>query len=184
MNPFDEKAEHTAINCFVKRIEIKDGLADVRALVFDTDPVSFIGNGTVNLKTEALDIALKPHAKKGAGIGGVGKGAVSVGELLKPFKIGGTLARPTLAIDPAAAAAMAGKVAGGVATFGTAGIAAALLSRSAGDQNPCEAALETAAQGEQGATTSPPGSAGASATQGIPKGAEEAGKALKKLFKQ
>jgi len=65
LNPFQEKREYTPINCFVNNIEIKDGLADVK-LLLDTDQTSIFGLGDVNLKTERLNLGIKPTPKKGA----------------------------------------------------------------------------------------------------------------------
>ncbi|MFC1532167.1 AsmA family protein [Thermodesulfobacteriota bacterium] len=143
LNPAKEKKDYTAIKCMVSRFDIKTGLADSTALVVDTDRMSVVGEGKIDLKTEKLDLALKPLPK-----GGVGGFSLSLGELAKPFKLGGTLAKPSLAIDPTQAALALGKTVGGIALFGPVGIAAALVGKSkGGDENPCLAAIEAAKTG-------------------------------------
>ncbi len=77
----------------------------------------------------------------------------SLSELTNPFKLGGTLANPSLAIDPTQTAITIGKLVGGLA-FGPVGIAVVLADVSMGDKNPCLAAIEAA---EKGVKVSPNG---------------------------
>jgi hypothetical protein len=68
--------------------------------------------------------------------------------LTKSFKLGGTLAKPSLAIDTTQALVTAGKAVGGMALFGPAGILGALASPTPGDPNPCLTALEKVKAGK------------------------------------
>jgi hypothetical protein len=135
-------------------------------------------------------LSLKPSPKKGVGTGEGRKATLSLGELAKPFKLGGTLANPKLAIDTTQSAIMIGKAYGGIALFGPVGIAAALVSSPSGsDQNPCLAAIEAAetgvkvsdvkkAEGDkavQDQTTE-------DASKSTPGPVEQAGQRLKRLF--
>jgi hypothetical protein len=144
LNPFQEKRKYTPINCFVNQIEIKNGLADVKILL-DTDRTSIFGAGDVNLKTERLDLGIKPTPKKGAGPANV---SVSFRELSQPFRLGGTLARPSLAIDPSRTAVVIGKMAGALA-LGPVGIASFFGDVSLGKKDPCAVAMESATQKDQ-----------------------------------
>ncbi|MEE4262707.1 MAG: AsmA family protein [Desulfobacteraceae bacterium] len=144
LNPFKARRESAPVNCFVSRIQIKDGLADVK-LLLDTDQTSIFGVGDVNLGTEKLDLGIKPTPKKGAGISGVGSISFSLKELSQPFELGGTLAHPSLAVDPGRTAWMLGKLAGALA-LGPAGWAAFFADISVGKQDPCPPALEAAAK--------------------------------------
>ena len=56
--------------------------------------------------------------------------------------MGGTLANPSLAIDPMKTITMIGKAVGGVVLFGPAGVLAALANASPEDENPCLTALD------------------------------------------
>jgi uncharacterized protein involved in outer membrane biogenesis len=136
INPFQEKREYTPVNCFVNKIEIKDGLADVR-IVMDTDRTTIIGAGDVNLKTESLDLGLKPTPKKGAMPADI---SFSFKQLSQPFRLGGTLAHPQLTIDAGRTAFVIGKIAGAVA-LGPIGIAAFFADVSVGKQDACAVAL-------------------------------------------
>ncbi|MDM8515031.1 AsmA family protein [Desulfobacterales bacterium HSG16] len=147
VNPFEEKRQATNINCFVNYFDFKKGIAQCSALVVDTDRLSLIGEGHINLRNERLDLSLKPSPKEGLGTKQVGKISISISELAKPFKLGGTLAKPALAIDTAEAAIALGKAAAGVALFGPVGIAAALADGNTGSKNPCLGAIDAAEKG-------------------------------------
>ena len=144
INPFEERREYTPVNCFVNKIDIKDGLADVNILL-DTDRTSIFGAGDVNLKTEHLNLGVKPTPKKGAMPANI---SFSFKELSQPFRLGGTLARPSLGIDPGRTAFVVGKMAGALA-LGPIGIAAFFADVSVGKKDPCAVALETIKQKDQ-----------------------------------
>ncbi|HUU51238.1 MAG TPA: AsmA family protein [Nitrospinota bacterium] len=185
LNPLKKKEDFTEINCFVCRFDIKDGIADTTALVFDTKYIGVVGNGKVNLKTEKLDISLKPIPKESIEAKGVGKFKMSLAELAKPFKLGGTLAEPSLAIDSEQAAIALGKAVGGSALFGPAGIAAALVGKSSGDENPCVAAIEAAKKGVKSSETEKSKKKEGmieKTTEGVKEGVKDVGKKLRRLF--
>jgi hypothetical protein len=180
INPFQKQEEYTVLNCFVSGFSIRNGLAETTALVLDTDEMSVIGEGEINLKTETLNIELKPVPKKGLGTRTTGKVSLSLGELAKPFRLVGTLAHPSLGIDATQAALGIGKIVGGITLFGPAGIAAALVSGSSGDENPCLAAIEAAKKGVRSSGEKKGPAEGV--TQGVEKGIKGVGKELHKLF--
>jgi hypothetical protein len=142
INPSRESTGFTKINCFVNGLDIKDGHAKVTALVMDTPLMTTAGAGQIDLKTEKLNISLEPSPKKG-----VRGYSLSFGELVKPFRLSGTLANPTLALDPTKATMVIGKAVGGVVLFGPAGILAAMAGKSSDDENPCLVAIEAAENG-------------------------------------
>ena len=59
INPFRVQRKYTPINCFVDSVKIDDGKADLK-LLLDTDQTSIFSAGTVNLKTEQLNVGIKP----------------------------------------------------------------------------------------------------------------------------
>jgi len=185
-NPGKADEAYTKINCFVSRFDIKDGIADSTALVFDTDLMSVAGEGTINLKTEELDFSMKPSPKKGVGVSGVGKLSMNVGELAKPLKLSGTLAKPGLSIDPAKTAIALGKAVGGIMLFGPIGVAAVLASgKVGGDENPCLAAIEAGKKGvkvPEEKRQSKEKSTVKKTTEGVKEAVEGIGGKLKKLF--
>ncbi len=144
LNPFKAKREFAPVNCFVNNIQIKDGMADVK-LLLDTDQTSIFGLGDINLKTEQLKLGIKPTPKKTHGLSGVAGVSFSLKELSQPFRLGGTLTRPSLAIDPGRTALALGKLTGALA-LGPVGLAAFFGDISVGKQNPCPLALEAVSQ--------------------------------------
>ena len=181
LNPVKEEKEYTDIGCVVSRFDIKSGLADSTVLLINTDVMSVVGQGQIDLRSEKLNISLKPTPKKG--VGGL---SMSLSELAKPFKLSGTLAEPSLGIDPAKAALAIGKAIGGTALFGPAGIAASLLSKTDDDSDLCSTAVETAKTGikpskkkQSGEEKSEPGQQPTAPVQDAIQGV---GDALKGLF--
>jgi len=185
-NPGKKDEAYTKINCFVSRFDIKDGIADSTAFVFDTDLMSVAGEGTINLRTEELDFSMNPSPKKGVGVNGVGKLSMNLGELAKPLKLSGTLAKPGLAIDPAKTAITLGKAVGGIMLFGPIGIAAVLASgKVEGDENPCLAAIEAGKKGIKVPKEKKPSKEKGmveKTTEGVKDAVEGIGGKLKKLF--
>ena len=99
INPQSGNEDITGINCMVTNLDINDGLAKISALVLDTTAMSVVGYGNINLKTEKLKVSINPVPKEKLGVDKLGGVTLSLGELTKPFKLGGTLARPRLALD-------------------------------------------------------------------------------------
>ena len=147
LNPFKQEAKHTELNCLVSGLDIKDGQAQISALVLDTGQVTVVGHGKVDLDTEEVDLSLRPSPKKGVGIKGIAKLSLSLGELTKTLKLGGTLANPSLTIDPTGTLLTVGKALGGMALFGPVGIGAALAGGKFFGKNPCVSAIESAKNG-------------------------------------
>ena len=76
------------IRCVVGDFGVKDGLMQTNALVFDTEVVNVTGSGTINLKTEALDLTLRPQPKE-----------ASLASLRSPLYVRGTFSDPDPAVD-------------------------------------------------------------------------------------
>ena len=140
INPFKKKETQTKVNCSINDINIKDGLAECK-LLLDTDQTSIFGVGDVDLRTEKLDLGIKPVPKKGYGLDSVVKVGFSFKELSQPFRLGGTLADPSLVLDPTGTVFILGKMAGAVA-LGPFGIAAFFADISLGKKDPCLEALK------------------------------------------
>jgi AsmA family protein len=144
LNPLKKKEEYAKINCFAGGFDIKNGLAQSSALVLDTHQVRVFGYGKIDLKTEEIDLSLKPSPKSGMGINGLAKLSLSLGELTRPLKLKGTFSNPSLSIDPTESIITLGKAIGGVALFGPFGVAAVLANGQFGDKNQCVAIIEAA----------------------------------------
>jgi hypothetical protein len=145
--------------------------------------MSLAGAGDVDLKTEKLNFSIHPSPKAGVGAGSAGKVSLSLGELTKPFKLGGTLAHPSLAIDTTQALTTVGKAVGGMALLGPAGILTALTNTGPGDANACLTAIESAKKkGKPGAGEKPEKEKGVAGE--VKAGAQGIEKGLRDLLKK
>ncbi len=142
LNPVKDKSEKVKVNCLIAMIVAENGLADIAVLVFDTPTMTVRGAGNINLQTEALNVNLDPRPKEGLDTRVAGRLSLSLGELTRSFKLGGTLARPKLALDRSQTVTTIAKGLGGVLLFGPAGLAAALAAGAEEDADPCLSALE------------------------------------------
>jgi len=129
--PGGTKKEHTVINCFVCRFDIKEGLATNRGLLLDTGAITVRGKGRINLGHESIDLLLKPRTKK-----------TSLVSLAMPLHIGGTLAEPTIRPDVSGVIKGVAGALLGVAVLGPAGLLEPVVAKGSRDRNPCVAALE------------------------------------------
>jgi hypothetical protein len=185
INPFYKESPTTALSCLVCGFRIRSGIAETTALVVNSDSMSVVGEGTINLCTEGLDFNLKPIPKEGIGTGITGKLSLSLGELTRPFKVAGTLAQPTLAIDFEQTAITLGKTLGGLMLLGPVGLGGALVGQSSSEKQLCPLAVKAARQGVKlSLVETKQGNKGfiGKATEGVEKGIGEAGKGLKRLF--
>jgi hypothetical protein len=146
-NPFSRKEQSTELYCHINLLEIKEGLAVCKVWVTDTKHTTVKGGGGVDLRNEKLDLLFRRSPKKGIGISGLAELNLSLGELAKTFVVGGTLAEPSLNLDPKGLAFGLGKMLGGLALFGPFGIAAGLLDLKLGDDHPCIKAMEAVENG-------------------------------------
>ena len=182
LNPFQKGTEYTDLHCLVSGFNLHDGMAETTAFVADTTEMSVIAEGEVNLKTEALDFSLKPVPKEGIGTGVTGKVSLSLSELARPFKLGGTLSHPSLGIDTALAAETLAKAAGGMVLFGPAGLAAMLLQGGSGEGNLCRVATEAAEKGVPLSAVEKQKGVLGRTEEGLEEGLGAVGKKLRGLF--
>ncbi len=146
LNPFEKEKPYTSINCFVGSFAITNGLASTNTLVLNTQYMVAVGEGTINLQAETLDLFLKPFPKQSIGASLINK--LGITELTKPLKLTGTLADPTLAIDPTQTAIILGKTIGSATLFGPFGLAAALIVNPLhDDETSCVEAVAAARKG-------------------------------------
>jgi uncharacterized protein involved in outer membrane biogenesis len=78
-------------------VDIHEGNADVKQLVFDTESVVVKGAGHIDLGPEKVDLDIKGHPKK-----------LRLVRLRTPITVNGTLRKPTIGIDPGEATKQAG----------------------------------------------------------------------------
>jgi AsmA family protein len=133
----------TALRCGVANFHAGDGDLKATTLVLDTTNVLVTGSGQINLKTEALDLALKGQPKKARLL-----------RLRTPVTVRGSLSHPSIGVDAGKVAAQAGgAVALGALLTPVAALLAFVDGGLAKDAN-CSALINDAEQGKNLAAAS------------------------------
>jgi uncharacterized protein involved in outer membrane biogenesis len=137
-NPFARSDEFTALQCAVARSKVVGGVVDIRdGFAIETGKMTVFGGGTINLGTERLDLAFKPEARQGFGVG--------LGNLVGQVRIQGTLAEPSYGLDPLAAVTGTVGAVTGVLREGLSTLTRPLSGeRARSDVSPCQVALGVA----------------------------------------
>jgi len=135
LNPMAEGSDGSLLECAVVNFDIKDGIATAdNGIAMSTNQMNILGGGTINLKTESLDLGIAPKAKEGVGL--------NVAQLAALVRLGGSLANPTPKADTEAALKKGLAAGAAVATGGLSLLAGELLGGSGDDVgNPCDIAL-------------------------------------------
>lgn len=89
----------TPVRCFALRLDAQHGIAEVKALLLDTNLFYLEGNGSLNLADETLALRLRPLAR----LGGTG--------VIVPLKVQGSFRNPKVEVDAAGAASEAAGIA-------------------------------------------------------------------------
>ena len=146
VNPFRKGDRYTDLTCAVVRFPVRNGLVTIeRTVAGETAKVNAVVAGTINLKTEALDLAIRPTIKQGLG-------TVGVPGLAELVRVMGTLAEPKIEIDTVASARAALSVGGAIATSGLSLLGEGLYKKAFTDPHPCQTALKGAAAQEEAPT--------------------------------
>lgn len=150
-NPSRRNDPHTEVKCAVVRLPVRDGVAvSQRTIAYETTKVNVVVSGEINLRTEALDLAVRPRVKEG----------ISVGSLAQLVRVTGTLAEPAVGIDGAGSARAALSVGGAFLTSGLSLIGEFFYSKMTADPHPCQTALAAPAAAKTTANAPPPAQAG------------------------
>jgi hypothetical protein len=132
--PGRRKDPYTDVQCAVVRLPVRDGIAtSQRSIAYETTRVNIVAAGTIDFRTEALDLAIRPTVKEGLGVG--------VANLAELVKVTGTLADPSIGLDTLGSARAALSVGGALVTGGLSLLGERLLSSQTGDPSPCRTAL-------------------------------------------
>jgi len=127
---FGDKPVH--LNCLAGDFGVRDGLAQTRYFIADTEDATVRINGAVNLASEKIDLTLKPESK-----------GLRIISLRAPIYVRGSLKQPDVDIDKGVIAMRAG---GALALGALAAPAALVPLISAGGEgdNQCAALLAAA----------------------------------------
>ncbi|HSO07187.1 MAG TPA: AsmA-like C-terminal region-containing protein, partial [Pelomicrobium sp.] len=139
LNPARTRDEYSELKCAVLRFPVRNGIATIdNGIAVETAKVRLIGGGTVNLRTEQLELGFRPAANTGFGVGGLARFA----------KVSGTLADPQIGLDMASAAAGAAAAGAAMITGGLSLLAGGLLLNDV-PENVCQVALSGAPKPKQ-----------------------------------
>ena len=134
LNPFKAKDPHTNLDCAVARADIVNGGVTVQPVLLQTEKVTVVAHGKVDLHTETLTFDFDTRPREGIG--------VSPGMFANPFiRLEGTLSQPRLGMG--AKGVRSGAVA--AATGGLSVIAGGVVDRFKGETDMCAKALQEAA---------------------------------------
>jgi uncharacterized protein involved in outer membrane biogenesis len=134
INPLSASDKTSNLECGVIKFDIKNGMATSdKGIAMQTEKVNVLGSGAIDLKTEQLDIRVKPSAREGLGI--------NLGALTELMHIGGTLTDPKLTTDAKGVLRTAVTAGAAVATGGLSVLAQGLFDKTTADPHPCATAL-------------------------------------------
>jgi len=127
LNPVAETSDYTQLDCAVMAADAVYGKVDVLPVIFNTEQLTILSQGVIDLNTEKIDLSFNTKMRTGVGI--------SAGMLINPFiKVGGRLTSPAVEMDPA------GTIIGGglaVATLGISMLAKSMTERFLSSKDPC-----------------------------------------------
>ena len=133
LNPFSARDPYTQVECSVIRADIVDGQAKVNPVLIQSEKVTIVAGGLIDLGTEKLKFDFNTRPRTGVGI--------SAGMFTNPFiEVAGTLASPRLGVG--AKGVTSGAAA--VATGGISVLAQGLFDRARGQQDVCKQTLSEA----------------------------------------
>ncbi len=133
MNPFAEEEPYTDVVCAVFPFTISDGIMEsTPSLVVQTEKLNMLSRGTIDLRTEQLDLTFRSQPRRGLG--------VSAGNVVNPLvRIGGTLAAPSVNLNRRGALVTGGAA---VLTGGLSLLAQTAFGAAFRSSDPCGQALE------------------------------------------
>ncbi len=134
LNPFAHEQTTTTLECAVVATTFEGGIATLHPMALQTDRMTMLGDGRIDLGTEKLDLEWVTKPRKGLGL--------SASTITNPYiKLGGTLAKPALEMKPLEAVTSAGIA---VATGGLSILGKGLLDRITAERKVCERAIRRA----------------------------------------
>jgi uncharacterized protein involved in outer membrane biogenesis len=127
LNPLAETETVTNLECGVYEANISDGNAVIERLALQTDRLTIVGSGDIDLSTEKIDLSLRTKTREGLG--------VSLGGVVNSFlKVSGTLKEPSIGVDAAGSVTTTGAA---VATGGLSVLAKGLWDRVSAEVDIC-----------------------------------------------
>lgn len=92
LNPLSEQEEFTDFDCSLVAIDFNDGMGEINGLLFQSEKLTVVGGGDLDLNTERLNIEFNTKPREGFGL--------SADMFVTPFvKVTGTLKEPGIGLD-------------------------------------------------------------------------------------
>jgi AsmA family protein len=147
INPFRKTDPEVELQCVVLRLPIAEGVArSDRGVGMESNKMSALSSGTIDLGKEVMDINVRPRVKEGIGLGGA--------RLAQMVRVTGPLTDPKLGLDFGGVVGTTASIAAGVATGGLSLLGEQLL-KTATAENACKVALGSASTRPAGSTGAP-----------------------------
>ena len=127
-DPLLAKRPYIPLECAFYQASIESGTATVERLAFQSDRVTLVALGSINLDNEKLDLSLRMKQRKGLGIN-------LVGVANSFMRLGGTMRAPKMRLDPTGSAKTTGAA---VATGGLSLLARGLWDRASAGSGICD----------------------------------------------
>ena len=132
MNPLRKKSKETTLECAVFYLPVNQGQVNIANTIgLETDRLNVVVAGSINLKTERVDLTIDPQEKSGLTTGL---------DLAGLVRMGGTLTQPKVVLNQAGVVTSAVSIGLGILTGG-ATILAENAKSIATKGRPCRAAL-------------------------------------------
>jgi len=132
VGPLFGSADSGNLRCAVTRFNVENGLATSEAILVVMEDVAISGGGTIDLRTESLDLAFRTETSK-----------INLSRFAGPFAVKGTLAQPSAGLDAMGTAFGLAKAAGMVffPVTGLQLLTSQMALETVAGENPCVTAL-------------------------------------------
>ncbi len=153
INPFRRADPSTEIVCAVVRLPLAGGVARIdRSIAGETTKLDMAASGTLDFRTESLDLSFRPRVRQGI--------PIDLPQIAELVRLRGTFADPRVSVDAMASAATVARIGAAVGTGGLSALGEALLQQGEkGGPSVCEVALRggaaTRAASDKGAAPTP-----------------------------
>jgi hypothetical protein len=171
LRPLLGGTSETQLQCLLIRYRLEDGIANSEAQVVSTNAFAVVGAGSVDLRTEKIDLHFATQAN-----------SPSLMSFAVPFEVSGTLSDPEAGADPEGSVVTAFKVAGSLADPLYALSVLAPGEESGAGQSACVAAIEQAESGIVERATDAAASVATGVVEGVGDALGEVGDALGDLL--
>jgi uncharacterized protein involved in outer membrane biogenesis len=135
VNPFFKIDPSTELQCAVARLPLKNGVAQIdRSIALETAKYGASASGSIDFRSETLDLAIKPQVREGV--------QIKVPQVAELVRFRGPFKSPAVAIDAAGTATTVARIGAAVYTGGLSILGESLISSaSASGGNLCHIAL-------------------------------------------